>query len=157
VDLVHEQHVARLQVGEDGGEVPGALQHRAGGGAEAHAQLARDDLRQRGLAQAGRAVQQHVVQRLAARARGLDEDGQVLAQQLLAGEVVQALRAQADLAGILVLAFAAGQAFAHAGLRRRSGRLTARSPGSPGDESAKARLRRAGHGRGRRRAPPRGA
>ena len=78
VDLVDEQHVAGLQVGQDRGQVAGALDHRAGGGAEADAQLARDDLRQRGLAEAGRAVQQHVVQRLAAGARGGDEDGEVL-------------------------------------------------------------------------------
>ena len=71
VDLVDEQDVAGLQVGQDRGEVAGALDHRPGGGAEADAQLARDDLRQRGLAQAGRAVQQHVVQRLAAGSRGL--------------------------------------------------------------------------------------
>ncbi len=64
VDLVDEQHVARLQVGQDRGQVAGALDHRAGGGAEADAQLARDDLRQRGLAQARRPVQQHVVHRL---------------------------------------------------------------------------------------------
>ena len=65
VDLVDEQHVARLQVGEQRGEIAGALDHRPGGGAEADAQLARDDLRQRRLAEAGRAVEQHVVERLA--------------------------------------------------------------------------------------------
>ena len=52
VDFVDEQHVARLQVGEDGGEVSGALDDRAGGGAEAYAELAGDDLGERGLAQA---------------------------------------------------------------------------------------------------------
>ena len=55
VDLVDEQDVPRLQVGQNGGEVAGALDHRAGGGAEADAQLAGDDLGQRGLAEAGRA------------------------------------------------------------------------------------------------------
>ena len=57
----------RLEVGEDGGEVAGLGQHRAGGGAEVHPQLAGDDLGQRGLAEARRAEQQHVVERLAAR------------------------------------------------------------------------------------------
>ena len=37
--------------------------------------------RERGLAEAGRAVEQQVVERLAARARGADEDGEVLAQR----------------------------------------------------------------------------
>ena len=97
VDLVDEQHVARLQIGQDRGEVAGALDHRAGGGAEADAEFARHDLRQRGLAEAGRPVQQHMVQRLAAPAGGLDEDGEVLAAGLLADELGQRLRPQAGL------------------------------------------------------------
>jgi hypothetical protein len=57
VDLVDEQHVARLQIGQDRGEVAGAHQQRAGGGAEANPQFARHDLRERGLAEARRAVE----------------------------------------------------------------------------------------------------
>ena len=101
VDLVDEQHVFRLQVGQDRGEVAGLGDHRAGGGAEADAQLARDDLRERGLAEAGRAVQQHVVERLAAVLGGLDEDRQVLARGLLAGEVGEGLRPQRGLGRVL--------------------------------------------------------
>ncbi len=66
MDLVDEQHVARLQVGQDGREVAGALDHRAGGGAEPHAELARHDLRQRGLAKPRRSMKQNVVKRFAA-------------------------------------------------------------------------------------------
>jgi len=69
MDLVDEQHIARLQIGQDGGQIPRSLDHRARGRAEADAQFAGDDLRQRGLAEAWGAVQQDVVQRLAARAR----------------------------------------------------------------------------------------
>ena len=79
MDLVDEQHVARLEVGEQRGKVAGALQHRTGGLAQVHAHLPRDDVRERGLAQARRAEQQHVVERLAAAARRLDEDFQLLA------------------------------------------------------------------------------
>ena len=67
MDLVDEQHVARLQIGQQRGEIAGALDHRARGGAEADPQLARDDLRQRRLAEAGRPEEQHVVERLASR------------------------------------------------------------------------------------------
>ena len=67
MDLVDEQHVLRLEVGEHRGEVARALEHRAGGLAQVDAELARDDVRERGLAQARRAEQQHVVERLAAR------------------------------------------------------------------------------------------
>ena len=71
VDFVDEQDIPGLEVCQDCGEVAGPLDHRPRGGAEADAKLAGDDLRERGLAEAGRAVQQHVVQRLAAGAGGL--------------------------------------------------------------------------------------
>jgi len=45
--------------------------------------FARDDVRERGLAQPRRAEQQHVVQRLAPRARRLDEDLELAADLLL--------------------------------------------------------------------------
>ena len=66
VDLVDEQHVARLQVGEDRREVARLLDHGAGGGAHRHAQLVADDVGERRLAEPGRAEQQHVIERLAA-------------------------------------------------------------------------------------------
>ena len=50
---------------------------------------------ERGFAQAGRAVEQHVVHGFAAQAGGLDGDGQVLFQLVLAGEVGQAARTEA--------------------------------------------------------------
>ena len=74
VDLVDEQHVARLQVGQQRREVAGALDHRARGGAEPDPHLARDDLRQGGLAEPRRAGKQHMVERLAAGLGRLDED-----------------------------------------------------------------------------------
>jgi hypothetical protein len=57
------------QVGEQRREIARLGDHRAGRGAEADAQFARDDLRQRRLAEAGRAEEQHMIQRLAARFR----------------------------------------------------------------------------------------
>ena len=74
MDLVDEQHVARLEIGEQRREVAGLGDHRPRGRAETDAELARDDLRQRRLAEAGRADEQHVVERLAAALRGRDED-----------------------------------------------------------------------------------
>ena len=56
VDLVDEQHVAVAEVGEDGGKIARALD----GGPRRHADLRphriRDDVRERRLAQPGRAV-----------------------------------------------------------------------------------------------------
>src|SRR6185312_9375154 len=83
----------------------GALDHRPGCGAEPDAQFARDDLRQGGLAEAGRPVQQDVVQRLIACAGGGDEDGEVFARRLLPGEVGQDLRAEGCLGGVFLPPF----------------------------------------------------
>jgi hypothetical protein len=63
-------------------------------GAEPDAHLARDDLRQRRLAEPRRAEEQHMVQRIAAPPRRLDEHAQILARRLLPDELVQALGAQ---------------------------------------------------------------
>ena len=65
VDLVDEQDVVRLQIGQQRREIAGALDHRPRGGAEADPELARDDLRQGRLAEPGRPEEQHVVERLA--------------------------------------------------------------------------------------------
>ena len=66
MDLVHEQHVARLQVREQRGEIAGPLEHRPGGLLQVHAELGRDDVRERRLAEARRPEDEHVIDRLAA-------------------------------------------------------------------------------------------
>ena len=83
-----------FEIGEQRGEIAGLGDHRAGGGAEVDAEFARDDLRQRGLAEAGRPDEQHVVERFLARARRLDEHLEIGARLLLADEVGEPLRAQ---------------------------------------------------------------
>ena len=69
MDLVDEQDVARLQVGELGGEVAGAHDHRPRGQTEADPELGGDDLGERGLAKPGRPGEQNMVERRAAGAR----------------------------------------------------------------------------------------
>ncbi len=73
VDLVDEQDIVARKIGQDGRQVAHALQHRAGGRDHAHAELRGHDLGQGGLAQAGAAGKQRVVQGLAAFPRRLDE------------------------------------------------------------------------------------
>ena len=94
MDLVDEEHVIAVEPGEQGRQVAGAFQHRAGGLLQVHAHLGGDDVRQRGLAQPRRAEQQHVVQRLLAPSAGLDEDVELLADLALAHVVGQSARAQ---------------------------------------------------------------
>ena len=98
MDFVDEQHVALFEIGQERGEIAGLGDHRPGGGAETDAEFARHDLRQRGLAEAGGAYEQHMVERLVTLARGLDEDRQVGARLRLADEFGQQLRAQRGVA-----------------------------------------------------------
>ncbi len=99
VDLVDEQHVAVLELGEDGGQVTGPLQRRTRGDVQGHAHLVRHDPRQRGLAQAGRPGEEQVVDRLAALSGGLEHDAQVVLQLGLADEVGQGSGPQPALGG----------------------------------------------------------
>ena len=69
---------------------PGRRSHR-------HAQLVADDIGERRLAESGRAVEQHVIERLAALARRGDRHVEVLAHALLADVVVERARPQARL------------------------------------------------------------
>ena len=69
VDLVDEQHVALFEIGQERGEIAGFGDDRPGGGAEIHAELARDDLRQRRLAEARRTDEQDMIERFAPRPR----------------------------------------------------------------------------------------
>ena len=97
MDLVDEQHVVGFEVGEQRREIAGPLQHRSGGLPQVDAHLARDDVRQRGLAQPGRAEQQHVVEGFGAVSRGLDEDLQLAADFFLADVFVELLGTQRPL------------------------------------------------------------
>ena len=97
VDFVDEQHVALFEIGQQRREIAGLGDHRARRGAEIDAELARHDLRQRGLAEPRRADEQHVIERLAPRPRRLDEHAEILARLLLADELGQAAADAASL------------------------------------------------------------
>ena len=65
VDLVDEEHRPRLERGQEGGDVALALERRARGLHERGLELGGHDLGERGLAEARRPGEQHVVERLA--------------------------------------------------------------------------------------------
>ena len=94
MDLVDEEHVVGLQGGEEAGEVAGLVEHGAGGGLDTDAQLVGNDVGEGGLAEAGRAVEEDMVEGLAAVLGGADEDLEVLHHLLLAGETVEPRGAQ---------------------------------------------------------------
>src|SRR5262249_56428438 len=103
----------------------GDADHRSRRCPKMHAELACQDLRERGLAEARRADEQHMIERLAPRTRRLDEPRQVRARLLLTDELAEPLRAQRAVR-IVVAAFGRHQA---AGGRAHRSILTAYAPG----------------------------
>ena len=83
------------EVGEDADQIARLLDHRARRRAHRHAHLVADHVGERRLAEAGRTVQQHVIERLAALLRRGDRHLQVLADAILADVLVEHARAQA--------------------------------------------------------------
>ena len=96
VDLVDEQDAGALQVGENGREITGPLDGRTRGALQHRPHLVRQDVGDGGLAEAGRAVQQHVIERLAARPCRPDEDGEVGLDLLLPDVVVERARSEGE-------------------------------------------------------------
>ena len=74
MNLVHKQHVARFEVRQQRRQISGALEHGTRGLAQVDVEFVGDDVGERRLAEPGRPEDEHVVERLAALARGLDED-----------------------------------------------------------------------------------
>lgn len=102
MDLVEEQHLALLERGEDRRQITGVLDGGAAGDADGSVHLGGDDHREGGLAEAGGAGEQHVVGGGAARAGGTQDEVELLADLLLADELVQVLGAQGRLDGLVL-------------------------------------------------------
>ena len=94
MDLVDEKHVAFLKVGQQGSDVARFLDRRTGGRSQFRAHLIRDDVCERGLAQAWWTSEQHVVQGFATIARGLHVDTKILLDLPLSDVVLDTSWAQ---------------------------------------------------------------
>ena len=94
VDFVDEEHLARLQVRQDRRQIAGPFEHRPRRRTHRHAKLVADHIGQRRLAEPGRTVEQHVIERLAALPRRGNRHVQVLAHAFLADVVVERPRPQ---------------------------------------------------------------
>jgi len=92
VDLVDEQHVTAPEPRELAGERAFVIDGGPARDVQAHPHLAREDVRERRLAEPRRATQQDVIERLAALFGGLHVHLQVLPVLRLPDEVGQALR-----------------------------------------------------------------
>ena len=89
VDLVEEEHLALGQRGQDRGEVAGVLDRRAAGDPQRDAELVGHDHRERRLAEARRAGEQHVVGWAVAASGRLEDEAELSAYALLADALAQ--------------------------------------------------------------------
>ena len=89
MNLVDEQHIALVQVGEQRRQVTRVSDGRAGGDADIHAHLVGDDVRKRRLAKPRRPVEQDMVERLAPCLGRLDEDAHLFLHLALADIFLQ--------------------------------------------------------------------
>ena len=96
MDLVDEQHVAVLEVGEDRGQVARTVERGTGGRLEPGPHLVRDDLAERGLAQPGRPAEEQVVDGFAPLARPVDQERELLLDPLLSDELLERSRPERD-------------------------------------------------------------
>ena len=102
MNLIDEEHIVRLQTGQDACQVSGLVQHRTAGELESHAQLVGNDIAQGGLAQSWRAMKQRMVERLATITSCLHEDAKVVHHLLLSAEILKAQGAQGILKVLLL-------------------------------------------------------
>ena len=103
VYLIDKQHVVLLKRCQYSSQIAGLVEHGAAGYLESHAQLVRDDVRQGGLSQSWRSVQQCVVKRFATVFGCLYKHFQVLNHLFLSAEVAETQRAQSVLKVFLAL------------------------------------------------------
>ncbi len=94
VNFVDEEDIALLEVRQDRDDVAGPLDGGAGGGADGDAEFGGDDRGERRLAEAGRAIEEDMIERLAARPRRLDGDREVRLHLLLPDVLRQPLGPQ---------------------------------------------------------------
>src|ERR1700723_2151004 len=95
MNFVEEKEIAFVERSENAGEIALFLQQRAGAYFDCDAHFVRENLRQRGLAQTWRAIQQDVIESLAASARCFNGDGEIFFYACLANVIVEALWANA--------------------------------------------------------------
>ena len=114
MDFVDEQHVALFQGGKQTRQVARLVQHGTGGYLHVYAHLVRDDVRERGFSQTGRAMEERMIQGVSAHLGGLDVYLQVRDDFPLSGEIIQFLRADNSVQFIIfAVSSAARVEFAH--------------------------------------------
>jgi len=101
--FVDEEDLLVVQVRKDRGEITFDLERGTRSLLESGAKFVGDDVGKRGFAKAGRAVEENVVECFAAGLGGLDGNVEILFDFVLADEFDQALRAELEFKGGIVL------------------------------------------------------
>jgi hypothetical protein len=94
VNFVDEEHFVLAEARENRSEIARPLQHRSRCRPHSNAELVADHISKRRFAEAGRAVEQHVIERFTALAGCGDRDLKICADALLADVVIQRPGAQ---------------------------------------------------------------
>jgi hypothetical protein len=102
MDLVDEEDVARFERGEDAHEIFGLLERRAGRRSQGRAEFARDQARQRRLAQTRRSRKQHVFERFTAPFGRIHRDFEIVDNLRLTDIVIEGTRTQRCAVGIIL-------------------------------------------------------
>ena len=97
VHFVDEEHLAHLERRQHRRQIAGLFDDRAGRRSDRHAELVGDHVGKRGLAEPGRTVQQHVIERLAPLPGRGNRDVQIFADAILADVLVERPRPQPGL------------------------------------------------------------
>jgi hypothetical protein len=84
MNFVEKENFFFFERGEDGGEIAFAFEERASAGFDRDGEFIGDDLRERGFAEAGRAVEKNVIEGFAAIASGFESDGDIFFDAFLA-------------------------------------------------------------------------
>ena len=97
MNLVDEQHIALVEIRQQAGKISSLLYDWAAGNLHVAAHLAGENAGERGLAEARRAAEQNMVERLAALLGCLDRDAEPLLDLELTGEIGEHTRPQRSL------------------------------------------------------------
>ncbi len=97
MDLVDEQHIARLQVGQQPGQVGGFLDHRPAGGDQVDFHGGGEDVGERGFAKTGRTTEEDVIEGFAAKTGGFHGHPEPFLDLGLAGKLRKRAGAQGNI------------------------------------------------------------
>ena len=104
MDLVDEEHVPFFEGCQQPCQIPGTVEHGTGGDLHIHPHLVRDDMCQGGFPEAGRAVEQSMVESLPTELGCLDVHLQIRDDFPLSGEIFELPRADNSIQ-FLIFAF----------------------------------------------------